>query len=90
MFNKGGNIIFEGMKIFQVKENKPQQISIFPMKVIKGLQKNGIIHAIKHVFVWCIVYKQHVANVNVKKKTSRFLWKIGLLGLLGKKCKFCM
>jgi hypothetical protein len=67
MFNKGGNIIFEGMKIFQVRENKPQQISIFPMKIVKGLQKNGIIQAIKHVFVWCIVYKQHVANVNVNK-----------------------
>jgi hypothetical protein len=30
-------------------------------------------------------------NIRIsKKKTSRFLWKIGLLGLSGKKWKFCM
>jgi hypothetical protein len=37
MFNKGGNTIFGGMKIFQVKENKLQQILILPTKAIKGL-----------------------------------------------------
>ncbi len=66
MFNKGGNIIFEQMKIFKIRENKPQQILILPMKAIKGLQNNGTIWTVKHVFVWCIIYEQHVASVNVR------------------------
>jgi hypothetical protein len=47
---------------------------------------------VKHVFIWGIVYKQGVANVKgyIKKKTSKFLWKISLLGLSDKKCRFCM
>jgi len=48
MFNKGGNTIFKQMKIFQVRENKPQQILILPTKAIKGFQKNGTIQAVKH------------------------------------------
>jgi hypothetical protein len=54
------------MKIFQIKENRFQQILILPTKAIKGLQKKGIIWVVKHVFVWCIIYEQHVANMNVK------------------------
>jgi hypothetical protein len=41
------------------------------MMVVKQLQKNSTIQAIKHVFVWRIMYEQHVANVSVmisKKK----------------------
>jgi hypothetical protein len=48
MFNKGGNTVSKQMKIFQVRENRPQQILILPTKAIKGLQKNGTIRAIKH------------------------------------------
>jgi hypothetical protein len=55
------------MKIFQVRENGAQQISILPTNVVKRLQKNGTIQVVKHVFVWRIVYKQHVANVNVRQ-----------------------
>ncbi len=51
---------------FQIKENRPQQILIFPTKVVKRFQKNGPIRAIKHAFVWRIVYEQHVANMNVR------------------------
>jgi hypothetical protein len=36
------------------------------MKVVKGLLKNGIIRAIKHAFVWRIIYKQRVASVGVR------------------------
>jgi hypothetical protein len=35
----------------------------------KWLQKNGIIRAIEHAFVWRITYEQHVANMNIR--TSR-------------------
>jgi hypothetical protein len=55
--------------------------------------KNGILQAVKHVFLWCIVYEQHVVSMsvrNVEKKMFRFLWKIGLLGLFGLKCGFFM
>ncbi len=55
------------MKILQIKKDKPQQILILPTKVIKQLQKNGTIQAIKHAFVWRIIYNQYVANVSVKK-----------------------
>jgi hypothetical protein len=55
------------MKIFQVRENKPQQILIFPTSVVKGLQKNGIIRVVKHAFVWHIIYEQHVTKVNMRK-----------------------
>lgn len=58
------NIISKKMKRFQVKENNPQHIMVLPMKVVKKLQKNGTIWPIKHIFVWHIVYKQHV----------RFIW----------------
>jgi hypothetical protein len=34
--------------------------------VVKQLQKNSTIWAIKHVFVWHIVYEQHVASVSVR------------------------
>jgi hypothetical protein len=81
------------MKVFQVRENKPQQTLVFSMIAVKGLQKNGTIWAIEHAFVWCIVYEQRVANLStriVEKKSSRFLWKIGLLGLSSRKCEFCM
>jgi hypothetical protein len=36
---------------------------------MKGFQKNGIILAIEHAFVWRIAYKQFVANVGIR--TSR-------------------
>jgi hypothetical protein len=55
------------MKIFQVKENEPQQISILPINVIKRFQKSGTIEAIKHDFIWHIIYEQHVASVNIRK-----------------------
>ncbi len=35
VFNKGGNIVFEQIKIFQVRENIPQQTLIFPTKAVK-------------------------------------------------------
>jgi hypothetical protein len=37
-----------------------------------------------------IVYKQSIANVKryIENKTSKFLWKISLLGLSDKKCGF--
>jgi hypothetical protein len=56
------------MKIFQIKENKLQQILNLPKKAIKGLQKNDTIWAIKHVFVQRIIYEQHVANGECKDK----------------------
>jgi hypothetical protein len=60
------------MKVFQVRENSPQQILILPMMAIKGLQKNGTIQAIEHAVVWCIIYKQCVAYVNrrISKKIN--------------------
>jgi hypothetical protein len=48
------------MKIFQEGE------LILPMKAIKGLQKNGIIQAIKHVFVWCVIYEQCVVSMSLR------------------------
>jgi hypothetical protein len=42
VFNKGGNTVFGQMKIFQIRENIPQQILILPMNVIKWLQKMAI------------------------------------------------
>jgi hypothetical protein len=48
MFNKGGNTISEQMKNFQVRENRPQQMLIFPTKAIKRLQKIGTIQVVKH------------------------------------------
>jgi hypothetical protein len=48
---------------------------------------------VKQILVWCIVYEHRFANVSVRihrKKKSRFLWKVGLLGLCNKKCAFCM
>jgi hypothetical protein len=65
------------MKEFKLREYMPQQIVVFPTKAIKTrLQTNGIICLIKHAFVWGIVYKQGVANINVRihrKEMSRFL-----------------
>jgi hypothetical protein len=60
VFNKGGNIVSIQMKLFQVKDNKPQQINFLPTMVVKQFQKNGTIRAIEHAFVWCIIYKQCV------------------------------
>jgi hypothetical protein len=54
------------MKVFQIRKNKPQQILVLPITTISGLQKNGIIRAIEHVFVWCIIYDQCVASVNIR------------------------
>jgi hypothetical protein len=67
VFNKGGIIVSRRVKIFQVKENRPQQILIIPMNTIKRLHINGTIQAIKHVFTWHILYDQHVASVSVRK-----------------------
>ncbi len=66
MFNKGGNTIFEQMKVFQIREYSPQQILILPTMAIKGLQKNGTIWVMEHAFVWRIIYKQHVANMSIR------------------------
>jgi hypothetical protein len=33
---------------------------------MKALQKNGIILAIEHAFIWHIVYEQCVADVNIR------------------------
>ncbi len=52
---------------FQVRENRPQQILIFPTNVVKLLQKIGTIQVVKHVFVWRIVYEQIFANMSVRK-----------------------
>jgi hypothetical protein len=57
------NIVLKEMKKFQVRENIPQKIMVFPTKAIKRLQNNGIILFIKHTFVWSIIYEQFVANV---------------------------
>jgi hypothetical protein len=54
------------MKVFQVRENKPQQTLVLSTIAVKGIQKNGTIWAIEHVFVWRIIYKQHVANVSIR------------------------
>jgi hypothetical protein len=35
VLNKGVNDVFGQMKVFQVKENKPQQILILPIKAAK-------------------------------------------------------
>ncbi len=52
---------------------------VLPTKVVK-IQKNGTIWPIKHTFVWCIIYEQCVANVNVKihnkKKVQGFYEKL--------------
>jgi hypothetical protein len=86
MFNEGGNIVSGGMKIFQVKESRPQQILILPTNVVKQLQNNGTIQATKHAFVRHIFYEQCVANVSVRKHRkenikllvenwlARFIW----------------
>jgi hypothetical protein len=66
VFNKGGNIVSRQMKVFQVRENGPQQILVLPMTAIKEVQKKGIIWAIEHAFVWCIIYEQHVPNMNIR------------------------
>jgi hypothetical protein len=70
VLNKGQNTVFGQMKIFQVWENKPQQILILPTNVVKQFQKIGTIWAIKHAFVWRIVYEKNVANVSVRKFRS--------------------
>jgi hypothetical protein len=48
MFNKGGKTISKQMKIFQVKENRPQQMLILLTKAIKRLQNIGTIWVVKH------------------------------------------
>jgi hypothetical protein len=55
------------MKVFQAKENSPQQILILPTMVVKGVQKNGTIWAIEHAFIWFIIYKQCVPNMSVRR-----------------------
>jgi len=73
------------MKIFQIRENKPQQILILHVKAIKRFQKNGIIQVVKHAFVWRIIYKQSVANVSVRisrKQNIKVLvgnWLVGFI-----------
>jgi hypothetical protein len=47
-------------------ENNPQQIIVLPIKVVKSLQKTGIIWPVKHAFVWDIAYKQGAASVSVR------------------------
>jgi len=54
------------MKVFQIKENRPQHIFIFPMMATKGFQKNGTIWAIERAFVWHIVYEQCVTNASIR------------------------
>jgi hypothetical protein len=54
------------MKVFQIKDNKPPQILDSPTRTIKGLQNNGTIRAIEHVFVWGITYEQRVAIVKIR------------------------
>jgi hypothetical protein len=54
------------MKVFQIRENIPQQILVLPITTIEGLPKNGSIWAIEHVFIWHIVYEQRVANVYIR------------------------
>jgi hypothetical protein len=66
VFNKCGNTISKWIKIFQVMENKPQQILILPTTTIKWIQKKWHCMAIKHVFVWRTIYKQRVANMSVR------------------------
>ncbi len=52
------------MKVFQIRDNRPQQILVLPMIVIKGV--HGIIRAIQHAFVWRIIYDQCVPNVSLR------------------------
>jgi fatty acid-binding protein DegV len=54
------------MKVFQIRENRPQQILVLPITTVKKLQKNGTPWAIEHVLVWCIIYEQRVANVSIR------------------------
>jgi hypothetical protein len=82
MMYKCENTIFGGMKRFQVRENSSQQIIVVPTKAIKKLQKDTNIRPIKHDFAWCIVYKQHVANMKVEiftKKNIKVFMKIWLV-----------
>jgi len=93
MLYKCGNTIFGGMKRFQVRENSSQQIIVVPMKAIKKLQKDANIRPIKHDFAWCIVYKQHVANMSVKifrKENIKIFIKIWLVRFIWQECGFCM
>jgi hypothetical protein len=39
---------------------------VLPTTIVKGIQKNGIVWAIEHVFIWCIVYEQCVPNVSIR------------------------
>ncbi len=51
----------------QMNEDFPSKGKlILPMKAIKGFLKNGIIQAIKHVFVWCVIYEQRVVSMSVR------------------------
>jgi hypothetical protein len=79
------------MKVFQVRENRPQQILVFPKMAMKGVQKNGTIQAIEHVFVWRIVCKQCVPSMSIRisrKENVKVLVEIGLSGLSSRKCEF--
>jgi len=70
------------MKRFQVRENNSQQIIVMPTKAIKKLQKDANIWPIKHDFAWCIIYEQHITNINVKifrKKNIKIFMKICLV-----------
>jgi hypothetical protein len=54
------------MKVFQVKENHPQQNTHPPHNDRQRTPKKNIILAIEHVFVWRIVYKQGVVSMNIR------------------------
>jgi hypothetical protein len=70
------------MERLQVRENNSQQIIVVPMKSIKKLQKDANIRHVKHDFAWCIIYEQHVANMNVnilRKENFKIFMKIWLV-----------
>jgi hypothetical protein len=41
------------------------------MTTIKGVQKNGIIWAIEHAFVSCVIYEQCVPSMSIKVNTKK-------------------
>jgi hypothetical protein len=61
------------------------------MTTIKGVQKNGIIWAIKHAFVWRVIYEQCVPSMSVKiniKKCQGFCGKLACQVYLTRNANF--
>jgi hypothetical protein len=71
-----------------------EQIIVPPIKVVKSLQKIGIIWPVEHAFVWDIAYKQGATSMSVrirrKENIKVFMknWLVRFIQFL--KCGFCM